>query len=143
NTLPVSHVVSLPAAESSTSFPVQWAGADVGVGVQDFTIFVSDNGGPFTAFQISTTTTAATFTGQTGHTYAFYSIARDLVGNVEGAKAVAEATTQVVTDTTPPVTTAVASPAPNGAGWNNSNVTITLNSTDNEQGGTGVKQIQW
>jgi hypothetical protein len=36
---------------------------------------------------------------------------------------------------------AVLSPQPNTAGWNNSNVTVTLNSTDNEPGGTGVKQI--
>jgi hypothetical protein len=49
----------------------------------------------------------------------------------------------VVTDTTPPETTAVAAPAPNVASWNNTNVTITLRSTDNEVGGTGVKQIQW
>jgi hypothetical protein len=39
--------------------------------------------------------------------------------------------------------TAVQSPAPNAAGWNNTNVTISLSSMDNELGGTGVKQIQW
>jgi uncharacterized repeat protein (TIGR01451 family) len=49
----------------------------------------------------------------------------------------------VVGDTIPPVTSAVASPAPNAAGWNNSNVTLTLNSTDNEPGGSGVKQITY
>lgn len=48
-----------------------------------------------------------------------------------------------VADSTPPVTTASASPNPNDNGWNNTNVTISLNSTDNEPGGTGVKQIQW
>jgi hypothetical protein len=143
NTAPISQVGSLPATEFSLSFPVTWSGTDVGAGIQDFTVYVSDNGGPFTAFQKNTPATSATFTGQVGHTYKFYSIARDLVGNVEGAKTTAEATTQVTTDTTPPVTTAVASPGPNGAGWNNSNVTIMLNSTDSEPGGTGIKQIQW
>src|SRR5262249_51197727 len=44
------------------------------------------------------------FTGQLGHTYAFYSIARDLVGNVEGSKSTAEATTTVNSTTTPTVT---------------------------------------
>jgi hypothetical protein len=46
-------------------------------------------------------------------------------------------------DTTPPSTTALPSPQPNSGGWNNSDVTITLNSTDNEPGGTGVKQITY
>jgi hypothetical protein len=35
------------------------------------------------------------FTGQLGHTYGFYSIATDLLGNVEGSKTSAEATTTV------------------------------------------------
>jgi len=47
----------------------------------------------------------------------------------------------VTSDTVPPLTTAVASPLANAAGWNNTNVTVTLNSTDGELGGTGVKQI--
>jgi len=143
NTSPVSHVVALPSTEPTSGFTVIWSGTDVGSGIQDFAVYVSDNGGPFTPFQTNTAATSAAFAGQVGHTYGFYSIARDLVGNVEAAKSSAEATTQVTTDTTPPVTTAVASPVPNGAGWNDSNVTITLNSTDNEPGGTGVKQIQW
>jgi len=67
----------------------------VGSGIQGFTIYVSDNGGPFSAFQTNTTATSATFTGQVGHTYGFYSIATDLVGNVEGPKSNAEATTTV------------------------------------------------
>jgi len=46
-------------------------------------------------------------------------------------------------DTTPPVTAASASPAPNASGWNNTNVTVSLNSTDSETGGSGVKQIQY
>jgi hypothetical protein len=48
----------------------------------------------------------------------------------------------VRTDFTPPVTTASASPGPNANGWNNTNVTVTLNATDNP-GGSGVKQIQF
>jgi ankyrin repeat protein len=47
------------------------------------------------------------------------------------------------TDTTPPVTTAAATPGPNGNGWNNSGVAVTLTSTDSEPNGTGVKEIHY
>jgi hypothetical protein len=45
-------------------------------------------------------------------------------------------------DNTPPTTTANSSPGPNVNGWNNTNVTVNLNATDNP-GGSGVKQIQF
>jgi hypothetical protein len=99
NTNPTSHVNPLAATQTTTSFAVSWAGSDVGSGVQDFTVYSSDNGGPFTAWQTNTPATSATFTGTVGHIYQFYSIARDLVGNVENSKSTAEATTTV---TTPP-----------------------------------------
>jgi hypothetical protein len=142
STPPVSSVAALPATESSTSFTATWQGADAGSGIQDFTVFASDNGGPFSAWLVNTTATSARFFGQSGHTYAFYSIARDLVGNVEPAKAAAEATTRVVSDTIPPTTTASIMPTPNAPGWNNAPVSVTLTSVDNT-GGSGVKQITY
>lgn len=45
-------------------------------------------------------------------------------------------------DQTPPATTAQFSMAPNGAGWNKSNVTVALTATD-ETGGTGVRDITY
>jgi hypothetical protein len=45
-------------------------------------------------------------------------------------------------DSTPPTTTATLSPPPNAAGWNNSNVKVSLTSVDNP-GGAGVKQITY
>ncbi len=95
NTPPISHVTALPSTETSANFPVAWSGSDVGAGIQDYTIHVSDSGGPFTAFQTNATSTSAIFAGQVGHTYGFYSVARDLVGNVETKTATAEATTSV------------------------------------------------
>jgi hypothetical protein len=41
------------------------------------------------------------------------------------------------------VTTATASPGANANGWNNTNVVVTLNSTDSEPGGSGVKEIDF
>jgi len=145
NTAPTSQVGVLPATEPLAGFTVNWSGTDSGSGVQDFTIYESDNGGPFTVWLQNTASTSATFTGQLSHAYGFYSIARDLVGNVEGAKTVAEATTQVVqgvVDNIPPITTSSISPLANAAGWNNSNVIVRLNSADNP-GGTGVNQVTY
>ncbi len=70
--------------------------ASVGAGIESFSIFVSDNGGPFTAFERDTDEKAGVFHGEVGHTYTFYSRARDGVGNEEKvAKNVAEATTTI------------------------------------------------
>lgn len=139
NDKPQSHMLSLPA-QSSTSIPLQWAGTDLGAGVQDFTVYVSGDGGPFVPFVTQSSATSAAFLGQPGHTYGFFSKARDFVGNVEDLKTTAEATTIVVTDAIPPTTLAVLAPPANANGWNKSNISINLSSTDNS-GGSGVQQI--
>ena len=51
NTPPTSQIAALPANEPSAGFTVSWSGSDVGAGIQDFTIYASDNGGSFAAFQ--------------------------------------------------------------------------------------------
>jgi hypothetical protein len=96
---PVTHVLPLPATESTAGFLVQWTGSDVGSGISVFSIYVSDNGGPFAVWQDRTTATSATFTGQPGHTYGFYSIGQDFVGNKEPAKTTPEAATTIGTST--------------------------------------------
>lgn len=95
DTAPSSSVTKLPATEPNASFPVQWSGSDTGSGVNDFTIYVSDNGGAYTAWLSNTTLTTSNYAGTLGHTYAFYSIARDMVGNIEAAKNTADTTTTV------------------------------------------------
>ena len=130
NTAPVSHVLALPATLTSDSFLVQWTGTDAGSGIQDFTIYVSDNGGGFNALLSNATATSATFTGQLGHTYAFYSTARDLVGNVETGKTSPEATTTINANTRPPVTTATAVGPIGRNGWYRGPVLVTLTATD-------------
>jgi hypothetical protein len=95
NTPPVSHVSPLAATSTCPSFRVSWSGSDVGSGLQGFTIYVSDSGGPFAPLLSNTTVASAIYQGAVGHTYSFYSIATDLTGNVEGAKTSAEASTSV------------------------------------------------
>lgn len=96
NTNPMSQMSALPMAETSANFKVAWSGTDVGSGVKDFNIYVSDDSGPFVPFLTNTTETSATFPGVIGHSYGFFSQARDLVGNVEVLKTKAEAKTTIV-----------------------------------------------
>jgi hypothetical protein len=98
---PTSSVASLPAT-SLPSFTVSWSGQEDsgGSGIASYNVYVSDDGGPFTGFKIDTTATSAAFTGQVGHTYAFYSIATDNVGNAQPAPSAPQATTEVVSPLT-------------------------------------------
>jgi uncharacterized repeat protein (TIGR01451 family) len=95
NSKPSSRVATLDALQSASSFTVNWEGIDAGSGVRDYTIYVSDSDGPFTAWLTNTKLTSGTYTGLPGHHYAFYSLARDNVGNVEDDKAAPEAATTV------------------------------------------------
>ena len=63
-----------------------------GSGIKDFTIYGSDNGGPYSPILNHVTGTKATISGIPDHTYRFYSIAQDNVGNVESAKSQPEVT---------------------------------------------------
>jgi hypothetical protein len=94
-TKPTSQVLALSATQLSPSFQVQWSGTDEGAGILDYTIFVSEDGGAFTPFLRETTSASATFTGQLGKAYAFYSVARDQTGNVEDVPSGPDTTTRV------------------------------------------------
>jgi hypothetical protein len=98
---PTSSVAPLPAQTTTPSFTVAWSGTDGagGSGITSYDVFVSDNGGPFTPFQVATTATSATFAGQPGHTYGFYSAATDIFGDVQATPTAAQATTKVVSAT--------------------------------------------
>jgi len=133
NSRPVSRVSALPT-QSYPSFLVQWAGSDVGSGIQDFTIYVSDDGASFVPWRTNIALTDAMFLGLPSHTYAFYGIARDLVGNVENAKTAAEASTRIIADTTPPVVTPYVSGTLGINGWYRSNVSVFWSVADLESG---------
>jgi hypothetical protein len=76
-------VQPLPLTPAASQFPVSWTGSDQHSGVLDYTIFVSDDNGPFVPWLIRTTQTTGSYPGQPGHTYRFYSLARDGAGNLE------------------------------------------------------------
>ncbi|MBI2806879.1 MAG: hypothetical protein HYX68_18015 [Planctomycetes bacterium] len=95
---PQSSVAPLPASQDSTTIALSWSGNDgAGAGLATFEIFVSQNNGPFNLWQqFSASTTSATFPGNYGNTYAFYSVATDQVGNRQAVPANAQATTTIL-----------------------------------------------
>lgn len=86
---PSSNIGVLPVTVADPHFVVTWSGTDDanGTGVKDYDIYVSDNGSPYTLWLGSVVETSATFPGETGHTYRFYSRARDNTENLEAAPA--------------------------------------------------------
>jgi hypothetical protein len=129
NTPPTSKVNALPA-HACLDFNVSWSGTDVGSGIQDYTVYVSDTGGPFEPWLTNTPALSATYQGQSGHWYRFYSIARDRTGNMEGAKTSAEAATSIATTTTcggpPNLTSTARIQSVSGTTW-----TVALQITNN------------
>ena len=99
---PSSQVDPLPAIVDVPEFAVIWSGSDDagGSGIATYDIYISDNGGPWTLWQDDTELTEATFNGESGHTYAFYSRAMDGVGHQEDAPTTADATASVNTPPT-------------------------------------------
>ena len=93
--IPTSRVQTLTGKPGTMDFDVNWSGTDTGSGVAAYTVYVSDNGAAYAAWQTSTAATSATYTGVSGHSYAFYVRASDGAGNSEAAKSAAEATIAV------------------------------------------------
>jgi hypothetical protein len=94
-TKPTSQVQPLMGKQRSAGFQVQWSSGDTGAGIEDYTIYVSEDGAPYTIWLANTTATSATFAGRGGKVYSFYSIARDRVGNLEDAPTSSDATTAI------------------------------------------------
>jgi hypothetical protein len=66
-------------------FQVSWNGTDRTSGVGGYSIFASDNGGPFNLWMANVPETTALFRGVNSHEFSFYIIGRDLAGNVQSA----------------------------------------------------------
>jgi RHS repeat-associated protein/uncharacterized repeat protein (TIGR01451 family) len=123
---PTSTVGALPSIENSASFPVSWSGSDDsgGSGIAAYAIYDSENGGPYQLFMTASAPGSATFTGQSGDTYSFYSIAVDNVGHVQTTPSAPQATTTVQV----PLTTSLS--AVSGSGTYGSTATLTATLTE-------------
>ncbi len=93
---PKSKMKPVEKAQSDSTFNIAWSGADATSGVSDYLIYVSTNRGPF-ALWADTSDTSAVFTGSPDSSYAFYSVARDLAGNLEHKADTAETSTSGIT----------------------------------------------
>jgi predicted outer membrane repeat protein len=137
NTLapPTSSVTALPAS-SPTSFTVSWSGQDnSGSGLAGYSVYFSDNGGAFMPLLTNTQQTSTTFTGQAGHTYGFYSVATDNLGDVQPTPTAAQASTLVLSNQT---ITFTAPTSPIGFAPNE---TVTLSATGGGSGNAVVFSI--
>ena len=83
----VSHIVALP----NMQIEIHLEGNDDNSGVKDYFIFVSRNNSTFTRWPTPVIDTPTVFTAIPGNSYAFFSMARDNVGNFEAVKIQAEA----------------------------------------------------
>ncbi len=92
---PSSAVQALPSVTHTAGFPVTWSGADQGSGIATYSIFASTDGGAFAPWISGTSATSGIFQGAMNHTYAFYSVATDVAGNLEDPPGAPDATTSV------------------------------------------------
>jgi hypothetical protein len=107
NAPPGSHVLPLAANSDLPSVPVSWTPDGAPQDLRDFTVYVSEDGAPYRVWRLNVAVASDTLVppgNHLPHTYAFYSVARDVNGNIEVAPGAADATTQsrtAVGDATP------------------------------------------
>ncbi len=133
--VPDSHVITLPTVSTTQTFTVSWTGTDDtgGSGIASYDVFVSDDGQDFTPFLTETSDTSAQFLGENGHTYAFYSVAHDHVGNVQTTPDMAQTMTVVHENLSPDIFSqsfSIDENSPNGT------VLGTVDATDADAGQT-------
>lgn len=111
--VPTSQVAPLSQTQSSNEFSFNWSSTDDtdGSGFAYCEIRMSENNGPFNPLLTSVQPSgSATFAGNWGTTYAFYSSCADNAGNIEAAPATPDA----VTRTPGGATEADVAPRPDG-----------------------------
>lgn len=95
---PTSTVAALPA-EAGPTFLVEWSGEDDpgGAGLESYDVHVIENGANDFIWLSGTLATNAWFRGEPGSAYAFFSVARDHVGNIEALPMEPQALTGIPT----------------------------------------------
>jgi RHS repeat-associated protein len=80
---PTSTMNTLPLTTSTSQFTVSWIGTDDanGSGIGTYELYMSENGGAYERVLTDLLVNEVLFDGQDGHTYSFYVMAIDNVGN--------------------------------------------------------------
>ncbi len=95
---PSSAVKTLPEAVGTANVMVEWSGQDDdgGSGIAAYDLYVSRDGGPFEPVVTRTTEKTFEFTGESGVTYGFVTVATDNVGIRETMPLVPDSETLVI-----------------------------------------------
>jgi hypothetical protein len=98
---PVSRIDPLPESFEVPSFQVSWTSADdaEGSGVSGVDVYVSVDGGAYALWLDSVVANSATFYGDYGHSYAFYTRAWDNVSHLEAPPVAPDAVTRTLPST--------------------------------------------
>ncbi|MEI6569451.1 MAG: hypothetical protein WCR20_22425, partial [Verrucomicrobiota bacterium] len=81
--IPTSAIANLALTTTNAIFDVFWSGSDLGSGIFGYDVYVQTNGGSWTRWLANYPLTSASFAGQNGRMYCFYTVARDGAGNVQ------------------------------------------------------------
>ena len=92
---PISKIKSLSAISTDTTIQLIFQGSDSGSGIKYYDLFMSENNSPIRRVGTNIKKDTIKFTGTNGRTYAFFSMARDSVGNWEDTTHIADATTKI------------------------------------------------
>ncbi|MBD3367034.1 MAG: T9SS type A sorting domain-containing protein [Candidatus Eisenbacteria bacterium] len=104
DTAPVSEAGPLDPYHNTTYFPVPFSASDATSGVSSVILYYRVDGGPYQQHPGTYLTSPIPFTAPSEGVYDFYTVARDVAGNVEGVPATPDCSTEVdLTDPAPPV----------------------------------------
>jgi hypothetical protein len=136
-----SAVNPLPPTIYTTSFAVSWSSTNSAGGSDGlrYDVYVSVDGGQYGIWLANTPATTALFSGQFGHTYAFYSCTRDDAGNIElPPVSPPDAQTQLVQDTNAPTVRITSGPL---EGERLTNAVVLLEGEASDE--VGVAAVEW
>ena len=88
---PSSQVLPLPAVLNDTTFLLRWSGTDAHAGIMGYDIYAIINDTITRRILRNTPTDSIRINGAFGNTYKFFSVASDLVGNIEDLPGVPDA----------------------------------------------------